>query len=85
MKTIEMDQATRSLAECAREAGAEPLVIVQQGKPVAVLLPLENTDLETVALSTDPRFIELIQRSRSRLAEEGGLSSDAVRRELGVD
>ena len=85
MKTVEMDKATKTLGECAREAGTEPLVITQQGKPVAVLLPLENADLETVSLSTNPRFLELIERSRLRLTEEGGLSSEEVRRQLGMD
>lgn len=82
MKTIELDKATKTLGESAREAGTEPLVVTEGGKPVAVLLALENTDIETVSLSTNPRFIELIERSRSRLAEEGGLSSEEVRRRL---
>ena len=85
MKTVEMDKATQTLGECAREVGAEPLVVTQQGKPVAVLLPLDNADLETVALSSSPQFLELIERSRSRLAAEGGVSSEEVRRQLGVD
>jgi hypothetical protein len=83
VKTIELDEATKTLGESAREAGTEPLVITEGGKPVAILLPLENADIETVSLSTDPRFIELIGRSRSRLAEEGGLSGEEVRRRLG--
>ena len=85
MKTIELDEATKTLGECAREAGTEPLVVTRSGKPIAVLLALENADLETVSLSTSPRFLELIERSRSRLAEEGGLSSEEVRRQLGID
>lgn len=85
MKTVEMDQATQTLGECAREVGAEPLVVTQQGRPVAVLLPLENADMESVALSSNPQFVELIERSRSRLAAEGGVSSEEVRRQLGMD
>jgi antitoxin (DNA-binding transcriptional repressor) of toxin-antitoxin stability system len=82
LKTVEIHQATKSLADSAREAGTEPLVITEHGKAVAVLLPLENADLETVSLSTDPKFLQLIERSKSRLAEEGGLSSEEVRRQL---
>ena len=85
MKTVEMDEATKSLAECARGVTAEPLVVTQEGRPVAVLLPLENADLETVSLSSNPRFLALIERSRVRLAEEGGLSSEEVRRQLGIE
>jgi PHD/YefM family antitoxin component YafN of YafNO toxin-antitoxin module len=85
VKIIELAEATKTLAERAREAGAEPLVVMQSGKPIAVLLTVENTDLETVSLSTTPRFLERIERSRSRLAEDGGLSSEEVRRQLGID
>ncbi|MGH9719967.1 MAG: type II toxin-antitoxin system Phd/YefM family antitoxin, partial [Bryobacteraceae bacterium] len=82
MRTVELDQATQSLAECAQAVGTEPLVVTQNGKPLAVLLPLDNADLETVSLSSNPRFVELIERSRNRLAQEGGLSSEEVRRQL---
>jgi len=84
MRTIEMDDASQTLAECARGIDAEPLVITERGKPVAVLLPLANADLETVSLSSNPRFLELIERSRSRLIEEGGVSPEEVRRQLGI-
>jgi prevent-host-death family protein len=79
VKTIEIDKATGTLADCVRAAAKEPLVVTQKGKPVAVLIPLENADFETVALSSNPKFLEIIERSRSRLKAEGGLSSEEVR------
>jgi len=85
VKTVDIDEATMSLAECTRAAGQEALVITDQGKPVAVLLPLENTDLETASLSSSPRFLRLIERSRSRMNQEGGISSAEVRRQLGLE
>jgi hypothetical protein len=42
----------------------------------------ETPDRETVALSTNPEFLGLIQSSRERHAREGGLSSAEVRRRL---
>jgi hypothetical protein len=41
-------------------------------------------DLETLSLSTDPEFLELIQRARARQAEEGSLSSVEMRRRLSL-
>lgn len=84
MKTLEIDEATMSLAQCVRETSREPLVVTDHGKPVAVLLPLENTDLETASLNSNPRFLKLIEHSRSRLREEGGISSAEVRRRLSL-
>lgn len=49
---------------------------------VAALVPIENTDLETATLSTHPRFLALIERSRSRQKAEGGISSAEMRRRL---
>jgi PHD/YefM family antitoxin component YafN of YafNO toxin-antitoxin module len=85
MKTVEIAKATKTLAECARGVGSDPLVVTEEGKPVAVLLPLENADIETVSLSIDQHFLALTEHSRSRLAEEGGLSSEEVRRRLGIE
>jgi len=84
MKIVEMDDATRSLADYARGAGQEPLVVTDHGKPIAVLLPLENADLETASLSSNPHFLELIERSRTRLGQEGGIPAAEVRRRLGL-
>jgi antitoxin (DNA-binding transcriptional repressor) of toxin-antitoxin stability system len=80
MKIIERQNATEPLAAYTAEVGNGPVVITEQGKPVAVLIPIENADLETVALGTNRRFIELIERSRVRVRAEGEISSEQMRR-----
>lgn len=82
VKKVEVTDATESLAAYVRQVDAGPVVVTDEGRPVAALVFLENTDLETVALSTDPEFLELIQNSRARHAREGGLSSAEMRRLL---
>ena len=84
MKTIEMDEATGSLADYAREAKNEPVLLTEDGSPVAALLSLENVDWESLSLSSNPQFMEIIEQSRARLAAEGGLSSDEIRRRFGL-
>ena len=39
-----------------------------------------NANLETVSLSTNPQFLNLIERSRSRVSDKGGVSSEEMRR-----
>ncbi len=80
MKIVEREQATEPLAAYAAEVANGPVVVTDQGKPVAVLVSIENADLETVALSTNRQFIELIERSRARVSAEGGISSEEMRR-----
>lgn len=85
MKSVEISDATGSLAEYAREAVEEPLVLTDGGKPIAALVPIENADLETATLCTDPRFMALIERARTRRRTEGGISSEEMRRRLQVE
>jgi hypothetical protein len=40
---------------------------------------------EMVALSTNPQFMALIERSRARHRAEGGISSEEMRRRLGLE
>jgi len=82
MKTVEVAQATAPLAEYARNVKNEPLILTVGGKPVAALVSIENADLETATLSTDPQFLALIERSRSRQKTRGGITSAEMRRRL---
>jgi hypothetical protein len=83
IRRVEVADATESLATSIRKAaGSGPVVVTDELQPVAALVMLKDTDIETVALSTDPEFLELIQSSRARHSKEGGLSSAEVRRNL---
>ena len=80
MKTVEKQDATRTLAEYTADIQDAPVVVTDHGRPVAALVPIENADLETVALSTNRQFLDLIERSRSRVQAEGGVSSEEMRK-----
>jgi prevent-host-death family protein len=80
MRTLEIREATGPLAEYARKADAGPIVITDAGRPIAAVVAIDDVDLESLAVSADPKFQEIIQRSRKRQSEEGGLSSEEMRR-----
>jgi hypothetical protein len=83
MKTIEMSEATAPLQEYARNARRESLVVTLKGKPVAVLTAVgSQSDLENLAVSSDPQFRALIERSRRRHPAGTGLTTEEVRRKL---
>jgi antitoxin (DNA-binding transcriptional repressor) of toxin-antitoxin stability system len=84
MKILERARATGSLAKYARDPNKEPVILTVGGKPVAALVPIENADLETVTLSTHPKFLALIERSQTRQKSEGKSSSAEMRRRLGI-
>ena len=58
--------------------------MVKGGKPFAAVVPIHNADDETVSLSMNRKFLAIIERSRSRLKKEGGISSGEIRRRLGL-
>jgi hypothetical protein len=43
---------------------------------------IKNADRETIALSTNPQFINLIEQSRERQRAKGGLSRAEMRTRL---
>lgn len=84
MKIVEIAEAQATLAEYASVLTEEPVIITSNGQPIAALVTLENVDLETISLSTNPKFIELIERSRAKRRSESGVSSTEMRRRLGL-
>jgi len=80
MKVIEQADATGTLAQYAAEIESGPVIVTHQGRPVAALVPIEDTDLETLSLSTSREFMDLIERSRARVRAEGPVSAAELRR-----
>jgi len=80
MKIIEIAEAREALGQYVGHGENLPLVVTDHGHPVAALLAVPNVDLETVSLSTNLVFVDLIERSRERQNREGGVSSQGMRR-----
>ena len=78
----QFDQVIQSEENVTLTIGGRPVAIIQPLVPL-VLIEAEETDLESVSLSTNPQFLELIERSRQRHEIEGGISSEEMRRRLG--
>src|SRR5579864_5830386 len=85
MKKLAMNKATAPLAQYARELDGSLLVITEEGQPIAALVPVAGIDMESLAVGTNPKFLEIIERSRRREKSEGGVSIEEVRRRLGLN
>jgi antitoxin (DNA-binding transcriptional repressor) of toxin-antitoxin stability system len=78
MKTVEISEV--SLADYGGKEGEEPLVLTRRGRPVAAVVPIgPGVDLESFALSHDPEFIEIINRSWKGYQKTGGISLEELR------
>jgi hypothetical protein len=56
------------------------IIVMYKGVALAALVPLDNTDYETVSLSTNPECIAMLERSRARGHEERGVSTAEMRK-----
>ncbi len=65
MKTLELSKAVKSLASYAADAQSGPVLVTRYGKPLAAVISMAGIDRESLALSTHPKFIALIERSRA--------------------
>ncbi len=80
MKTIDLKDATEPLAEYVKRMEGEEITIVHKGVPLAVLRPAGNDDYESVQMSTNPQFIELLERSRKSIREGRGFSTEEMKK-----
>jgi prevent-host-death family protein len=65
MTKIDLKKAAEPLSKYVQRARKNPIIVVKRGKPFAAVVPIRNADGETVSLSTNRKFLAIIERSRS--------------------
>ncbi len=80
MKTIQLSNALRPLAEYTRELKEDILVVTDANSPVAAIVPLKAVDRESLALSAHPEFLDLIARSRAQFASGQTLTLEEMKK-----
>ena len=81
---IDMTETNHPLADDIQHSESEPTVVMREGKPRAVVVSIDDVDMESLSLSTNPQFLAMIERARATHTPGTGLSSDEVRRRLGI-
>ena len=66
-KHLNLTQATDSLAAYIQKLGEDKRVIIQEGQPVAGLMPVTEDELEDISLSKNPQFLAILEQSRASL------------------
>lgn len=79
MKTVPVAEVEAHFSTYLEESQTEgPIVITENGKPIAVLLrPESEDDLERLVLTRTPRFRALLDQSRESIRAGKGLGRDA--------
>ena len=82
MKSIDLATIT-ALEPFVQPGSTETVLVKSHGQTIAAVVPVANDDdLEDLILSRSEQFEALLSRSEQRLTNEGGLTSDEVRRRL---
>lgn len=84
MKSIELSDATSPLASYVAQASETPILITVDGEPKVAMMPVANADEETVGLSTNPRFLAMLEESRKSYRDRGGIPLEEIRRRYGI-
>jgi hypothetical protein len=84
LKTVELSKAATKLQDFAHDPDQPAVILVVKGKPVAVVLPVHGADVETISVSVNPGFQEIMRRSDERCCKEGGISHEEVLKQFGL-
>jgi prevent-host-death family protein len=86
MKIASVADVKANLSAYIKASEDELVVITKNGRPVAVLLPIEDDDeLERLALAYSRRFQAILQEAREQIRTTGGIPHDDFWREVEAD
>jgi hypothetical protein len=84
MKAMKLPKEIQSLLDVAEAAEEETLVFTRKKRPVAALVSLRNVDRESLALSTNPQFLKIIENARREVRAGKTISLEALQKRYGV-
>jgi prevent-host-death family protein len=83
MKIASVAHVKAHFSAYLKETQEGPIVVTRNGKPVAVLLAVTDDDeLERLVLAHSPKFQTLLDKSRRRIEQSGGIPYDVFWREV---
>ncbi len=65
MKTISVRELQKHVRDCVKTSQRNRVVVTRHGIPAALIIGVEGTDWETLALQTNPAFWRMIEKRRS--------------------
>lgn len=83
MKMAPVAEVKARFSAYLRESEDGPVVVTRYGKPVAVLLTVEDEEeLERLVLAYTPKFRSLLDTARRQIRETGGTEHDEFWQEV---
>lgn len=83
MKIAPVAELEAQLSAYLKSSAEGPVVVTRHGKPVAVLLSIQDEDeLERLVLAYTPRFQGMLEAAREQIRETGGIGHREFWQEL---
>ena len=84
MKAMKLPKEIQSFLDVAETVEEETLVFTKKRRPVAALVSLRNVDRESLALSTSPQFLKIIETARKEVRAGKTISLEAFEKKYDV-
>jgi len=84
MKAMKLPKELQSFLDAAETSREETLVFTEKKRPVAALVSLRRVDRESLALSTNPEFLKIIETARKEIRAGKTTSLEALETKFGV-
>ena len=78
MKTISVRDLQKRIRDCVNASQRDRVVVTRRGIPTALIIGVEGSDWETLALQTSPSFWRMIEQRR----HEQTVSLDEMRQRV---
>ncbi len=83
MKIAPLAEVKDHFSAYVDESRESPIVVTRNGRPVAMLISIEDEDdLDSLLLVHNPRFLQLLEAARERVRVTGGVPLAEFRRRL---
>ncbi len=84
MKTMQMPRQLQPLLKFAEASEEDTVVFTDKRRPVAALVSLRKVDRESLALSTNPQFLRIIETARNEVRTGRTISLESLERKFGI-
>ncbi|HWO40872.1 MAG TPA: hypothetical protein VNO43_03615 [Candidatus Eisenbacteria bacterium] len=84
MKAMKLPKEIQSFLDVAESAEEETLIFTKKKRPVAALVSLRKVDRESLALSTNPQFLKIIETSRKEVRAGKTISLETIQKRYGI-
>ena len=84
MKVLPVEKTDLTVPAVAEMAKQGTVILTRNGRPLAAVKDLSQSDWETVSLANNPQFVAIIEASRRSYRKAGGIPAEEIRKELGL-